>query len=119
MWDAIMRHLPTFPSAVLNGLDAEGYPCSVRCRSGIERSESLLRLDLPVELALQPGPANLLCHGHDEQLWNLKSFLVRGKLQRDEDGWTFVPETFIRGAGVGGALGAVRAIVEMRRSATA
>ena len=119
MWDEIEKHLPAFPSAVLNGLDAEGYPYSVRCRPGIERSERLLRLDLPAESALRSGPASLLCHKHDENLWNLKSFLVRGRLEHDEDGWTFVPERFLPGAGIGGALGTVRAMVEMRRSGAA
>ena len=117
MWGEIEKHLPTFPSAVLNGLDAEGRPYSVRCRPRIERSERLLSLDLPAELAiLRPGQASLLCHGHDEELWNLKSFLVRGKLERDDGGWTFVPERFVPGAGIGGTLGTLRAIMEMRRS---
>ena len=119
MWDEIEKHLPTFPSAVLNGLDAEGHPYSVRCRPGMERSERLLRLDLPAEPALRPGPASLLCHRHDEELWNLKSFLVRGELERDERGWAFVPEGFVPGAGMGGALSTVRAIVEMRHSGAA
>jgi hypothetical protein len=119
MWAEIEKNLPMFETGVLNGLDAEGVPYSVRCRPGIERSKRLLRLNLPAQLALRSGPASLLCHGHDEELWNLKSFLVRGKLERDEGGWTFVPERFVPGAGIGGALSTVWAIVEMRRSATA
>ena len=119
MWDEIEKYLPTFPSAVLNALDAEGRPYSVRCRPGIKRSERILRLDLSAESAFRSGPASLLCHGHDEELWNLKLFLVRGRLERGEDGWTFVPGRFIPGAGIGGALSTVRAIVEMRRSAAA
>ncbi len=119
MWDEIEKYLPTFPSAVLNTLDAEGRPYSVRCRPRIGRSERLLRLDLAAESALRPGPASLLCHSHDEQLWNLRLFLVRGNLECDESGWTFVPSRFIPGAGIGGALSTVRAIMEMRRSAAA
>jgi hypothetical protein len=120
MWDELERYLPAFPSAVLTTLDAEGRPYSVRCRPGIKRSERLLRLDLAAESALlRPGPASLLCHDHDEELWNLKSFLVRGKFERAEGEWTFVPERFVPGAGIGGALSMVRAIVDMRRSAAA
>ena len=119
MWDEIEKYLPTFPSAVLNALDAVGCPYSVRCRPGIGRSERLLRLDLAAEPALRRGPASLLCHSHDEQLWNLKLFLLRGNLECDERGWTFVPSRFIPGAGIGGAFSMVRAIVEMRRSAAA
>lgn len=118
MWDEIEKYLPTFPSAVLNALDAEGRPYSVRCRPGIERSERLLRLDLAAESALRPGPASLLCHSHDERLWNLNSFLVRGRLDRTENGRTFVAERFVPGGGIGGPLGTVKAFVGMRRTAT-
>jgi len=31
MWDEMLGHLPDFESAVLTGIDAEGYPYSVRC----------------------------------------------------------------------------------------
>ena len=116
--DEVSRYLPEFPTAVLNGLDAQGYPYSVRCRPAPDRSMGTLRLSLPPETAIRPGPASLLCHGHDEELWNLKSFLVRGRLERgDEGGWTFVSERFVPGAGIGGAWGTVRAIIDMRRSA--
>ena len=119
MWDEIEKHLPTLPSAILNGLDAGGHPYSVRCRPGMDRSERLLRLDLLAEPDLRLGPASLLCHGHNDELWNLKSFLVRGKFECDEGGWAFVPERFVPGAGMGGALDTVRAMVGMRRSAAA
>ncbi len=50
-------------------------------------------------------------------MWNLKSFLVRGRLEQGQGGWTFVSERFVPGAGIGGARGMVRAMIDMRRNA--
>src|SRR5215218_2999835 len=60
VWDEIVRHLPSFESAVLTGLDAEGYPYSVRCRPRIDPTARTLKVQLPA--AIRPGPASLLCH---------------------------------------------------------
>ena len=121
MWDETSRHLAGFGSAVLNGTDAEGYPYSVRCRPTPTPSSRVLRLDLgPAGADLGPGPASLLCHEHDEGLWNQKAFVVRGRLDRDaEGGWAFVPERFVPGVGVGGARGMARFLIGARRSAGA
>ena len=121
MWDEVARHLAGFDTAVLNASDAEGYPYSVRCRPVPDPAARLLRLDLGASGdALRPGPASLLCHGHDEALWNQKAFLLRGRL--DPDGgtrWNFAPESFIPGIGVGGARGMARFLIGARRSAAA
>jgi hypothetical protein len=59
-----------------------------------------------------------LCHRHDENLWNLKSFLVRGTLARGEDGeWTFRPERCVPGAGIGGPMAMVRFVAGARKTA--
>ena len=117
MWDDIVRHLPDFESAVLTGLDPEGYPYSVRCRPRTDPVGRTLRVLLPVEASLRAGPASLLCHRHDENLWNLKSFLVRGTLSRDAQGWSFHAQRFIPAAGIGGPMGMVRFVTGSRRSA--
>lgn len=117
MWDDIVRHLPDFESAVLTALDAEGYPYSVRCRPRINPDERILRIRLTVDAPLRAGPAGLLCHRHDENLWNLKSFLVRGTLSRDAQGLSFHPQRFIPAAGIGGPMGMVRFVTGSRRSA--
>jgi pyridoxamine 5'-phosphate oxidase-like protein len=114
----IAKYLPGFPTAVLNGLDAEGYPYSVRCRSVPDRSAGVPKLALPTGIAIEPGPASLLCHSHDERLWDLKSFLVRGRLEQPENGRTFVSERFVPGGGIGGPLGTAKAVIGMRRTAT-
>jgi hypothetical protein len=104
MWPEIREHLYQFDSAVLTGLDAGGYPFSVRCRPYPDKSGAeVLRVALPADTPIRPGPASLLCHRHDENLWNLKSFLVRGSLGHDVGGWNFEPIRFFPGVGIGGA----------------
>lgn len=115
MWDELRKHLPDFESAVLTGLDPEGYPFSVRCQPQMEAKS--LRVELAQKCPIQTGPASILCHRHDENLWNLKSFLVRGTLEPDERGLIFRPRQFIPGAGIGGPMGMVSFISGSRRNA--
>jgi hypothetical protein len=119
MWADIAKHLATFDTAVLTAHDAAGYPFSVRCRPQVDNSNQLLRLSLAADLPLQPGPAGLLCHFHDEQMWNLRSFVVRGRLEREGEGWLFRPVQFIPGAGIGGFMGQMRFLRKARQMATA
>lgn len=118
MWDDITKHLPGFESAVLTGVDAEGYPFSVRCWPYPDAAAAkVLRVQLAAGTPIRPGPASLLCHKHDENLWNLRSFLVRGVLNRDERGWSFAPLRFIPGAGIGGLPAMARFFIGSRRNA--
>jgi hypothetical protein len=112
-----VRHLGDFPSAVLTGVDDTGYPFSARCRPEPDGPTQTLRLQLPASIPLRAGPAGLLCHRHDAQLWNLKSFWVRGSLGANPGGWTFHPQKFVPGAGIGGPMGVVRFIRDGRRRA--
>ena len=115
------RRLAEFDDAVLTVSDAEGYHYGGGCRPQLDRATARLELDLgPAGAALAPGPASLLCHEHDEELWNQKAFLVRGRLDRgDGGGWAFEPERFVPGVGVGGARGMARFLIGARRSAGA
>ena len=117
MWDKIFRLLPGFEDAVLTGLDAEGYPYGVRVRPRADPIGQVLRVPLPDYATVQAGPASLLCHAHDEDLWNLRSFLVRGVLRREEGIWAFEPRAFVPGAGVGGPMGLVRFVRGSRQNA--
>lgn len=117
MWDEINKHLPSFESAVLTGLDGEGYPYSARCLPRPDPEARVLKTRLPAGIPVQPGPASLLCHRHDEDLWNLKSFLLRGVLARDDEDWVFRPERLVPGAGIGGPTSMVRFVLASRRSA--
>jgi hypothetical protein len=113
------KHLYQFESAVLSGLDEEGYPFSVRCRPYPDASGAeVLRVWIPANTALRSGPASLLCHSHDENLWNLKSFLVRGVLKKDAGGWSFEPGQFIPGVGIGGLPAMIRFFTGSRRNAS-
>ena len=115
MWPEITKGLALFPDAVLTALDAEGYPLSMRCQPREDTDARVLRV--PGGVDMRPGPASLLCHYHDENLWKLRAFLVRGRIEPADDGWVFHPEKFIPGGGMGGPLGDLRAVVEARRTA--
>jgi hypothetical protein len=97
MWPEISKRLPRFASAVLTGLDADGDPVSVRCRPTLDHHAQVLWVVVPDGLEVVPGPAGLLCHQHDEQLWGLQSFLLRGTLERGGHGWMFRPRQLVRG----------------------
>jgi hypothetical protein len=117
MWHDMVEHLADFSSAVLTGVDTAGYPFSIRCEPEIDASRKELRVQVPEYADIQPGPTGLLCHKHDEELWNLKSFIVRGKLERNPEGWRFHPQRFTPGAGIGGLMGMVKFLRSGRRTA--
>jgi hypothetical protein len=115
MWDEMVEQLADFSTAVVTGIDDTGYPYSLRCKPEPDRSTQTLRFHLPVGTGIRVGPASLLCHRHDEQLWNLKSFIVRGDLERDARDWVLRPRQFVPGAGIGGLMGLLRFIRSGRR----
>ncbi|HJQ29318.1 MAG TPA: hypothetical protein VJ827_08250 [Rubrobacter sp.] len=119
MWAEIEKNLPHFETAVLNVPGQDGYPYSVRCRAERDRPAGILRLE-PAEIAsIQTGPASLLCHRHDEELWNQRIFLLRGRVEGVGDGLIFRPEKFIPSIGTGGVTGVVRMLIGARRATTA
>ena len=117
MWGEIRRYLRNYPSAVLTGLDAAGWPFSLRCQPDIDEQAQVLRLRLPNTAELVKGPASILCHSHNLFLWNLRSFLVRGTIERVGGWWLFRPERFVPGIGVGGVPGMIRFATSKRRTA--
>lgn len=114
MWPEIVSNLEKFSSAVLTGTDTEGYPFSIRCFPEVDHADQILRIRPPDDAPIQPGPAGLLCHFHDEGLWNLKSFLVRGSLEQNDGDWIFRPQKFIPGVGMGGLIGDMKAMWKTR-----
>lgn len=117
MWDEVTKGLAQFPDAVLTGVDADEYPLSIRCQPQVDTPNQVLRVPMASGIDLQSGPASLLCHSHDENLWKLKAFLIRGQIEPVDGSWVFHPQKFIPGGGMGGPLGDLRAIVEARRTA--
>jgi hypothetical protein len=117
MWDDIVKYLDEFPDAVLNVVGDTGYPFSVRCTPEPDLSNQVLRIKLPSYSSIQFGPASLLCHGHDELMWNLKSFMITCSLERDDKGWKLVPRRFIPGIGIGNFfLGLIKMIRDGRKT---
>lgn len=119
MWTEIEKYLPRFESAVLTARDGEGYPYSFRCRPEQDRQAGILRIDLSEGTNVQPGPASLLCHSHDDKLWNQKIFLIRGRLEETGDGHAFRPERFVPSIGTGGPIGTVRMLLGVRKASAA
>jgi hypothetical protein len=97
MWNDIVKHQGKFSNAVLTGLDAGGYPFSVRCTSQIDESNQVLKIMLPEQGLIRPGPAGLLYHSHNAKLWDLLVMQVLGRLEQAEQSWVFHPERFIPG----------------------
>ncbi len=117
MWADIVRETATFASGVLSGIDAQGFPCSLRCTPCPDEGAQVLRVVVGDELEMRPGPASLLCHYHNQQIWDLRSINVRGTLERDASGWYLRPSSFIPDEGDGGPLAMVKTIGRLRRTA--
>ena len=117
MWNDIVTQLAKFPTAVLTAVDPDGYPFSIRCTPQIDRERQVLRIPYNGETCLKPGPAGLLCHFHNDQLWDLKSFQVLGQLEQAEGSWVFHPERFIPGNGLLGPLDQMKSLFKARADA--
>lgn len=103
---------------MLTGLDSDGYPVSIRCELSLDETQQALSLLLPGWTRLTPGPASILCHVHNQLLWDLRSFMIRGTLEPTEgDTWLFRPSRFVPGIGIGGLAGMVRFALAKRRTA--
>lgn len=95
MWAKAAREVAKFSEGVVTALDARGYPLSVR-QTGIayDAATGTLPVKLPESLGAIEGPANLLCHSHNEQLWDMRMISIKGRLERREGGWLFVSTSF-------------------------
>jgi hypothetical protein len=72
-------------------------------------------VNLPADIDVQAGPAGLLCHFHDDLLWNQTNFIAYGALEPDASGWVFRATRLIEGAGAG--MGFMRQVRGGRSSA--
>ena len=116
MWTDLVAQLRRYPSAVLTALDDAGYPVSVRCQPRVDEARQVVRITLAGAVGLRAGPASILCHMHDDQLWHLSNVLIRGTIERSSDGWIFLPLRLIRGQ-ARGPLYFLRVLLDGRRSA--
>ena len=87
----------------------------LRVRPTVDHASRSFGID--TDASLQPGKASLLCHSHDEKLWNLRSFVVAGELSRDCDRWVLRPDRFIPGGDSMGPVAMVKAFRELRGTA--
>lgn len=95
MWAEAAKWLNKFPDAVLTAIDADGYPASVRVPTGAyDAATGELSVPLTCPVTFTDGPANLLCHSHDEKLWNLQMVTVKGTLEKREGAWVFCSRSF-------------------------
>ena len=95
MWAEAAKWLNKFPEAVLTGIDKDGYPVSVRVPTGAyDSATGELPVSLPDAVDGAEGPANLLCHSHDEKLWNLQMITVKGTLEKRDGALFFRTEIF-------------------------
>lgn len=99
MWDELVRNLASYPSAVLTVQDGAGYPFSIRCTPQPDAAREVLRLRVPHYVDAREGPAGLLCHVHDDDLWSMRNFVAYGDLERDGEGWVFRARRLVEGAG--------------------
>ncbi len=116
-WDELCRLMAEYPSAVLSTVDETGFPVSVRCRPVPDRDVGGLQVQVPGELPVRPGPASLLWHKHDAELWHQRSFLVRGRLAQIDGVWWVMPNRLVPGIGYGGIRGTIRFARDARRTA--
>jgi hypothetical protein len=116
VWTELTQAMAGFPDAVLR-VNAQGFPLSVRCRPRLDPALRVLHVDRAPGVALLDGPASLLCHSHDRNLWRLRSFLVRGQLTTTGTTWVFHPVALVAGTGLSGPVGDVRSFWAARQRA--
>ena len=107
-------YLRSFRDAVLTGINAQGYPVSVRCHPQVDKTEQVLRVHLPADIQILPGPAGLLCHSHDAKLWHLKSFVLQGTLEHQKDISLFHVQRFLPGINMPGSPGPLTILMYAR-----
>lgn len=117
MWTELTQAMASFPDAVLTGVDAQGFPSSVRCRPRPDPALRAVHIDRAPGVVLCDGPASLLCHSHDRNLWRLRSLLIRGELTATGTDWIFHPVALVPGTGLAGPIGDVRSFLAARQRA--
>ena len=116
MWADLYKAVPNFSTAVLTFRDPDGYPSSTRCSFVADAATQSFVLDIPAGVTVQPGPASLLWHRHDEQLWNQVSYTTRGRLEQMDGAWRYTPTRYSPGLGVGGVPAFIGFVFGARRT---
>jgi hypothetical protein len=91
MWSEAAKRLAGYDEAVVTAVDPAGYPVSIRQAAPCyEPGTGEFTVEWPSLLAVTEGPATVLCHSHDEKLWNIKQLQIKGRLERRAGQWVFV-----------------------------
>jgi hypothetical protein len=95
VWADAAKWLAKFPEAVVTAVDADGYPFSIRQTAPRYDAETgRMPVVWPPDFAVTEGPAIVLCHSHDDKLWNLKMMQIKGRLERRDGDWVFISTAF-------------------------
>lgn len=95
MWTEAAKWLNKFDEAVLTVTDHDGYPVSVRVATrSYDAATGELSVSPVDSLHAVDGPANLMCHSHDEKLWNLQIVNVKGTFEKRDTAWVFRTKSF-------------------------
>ena len=107
MWSEADKWLTKFSEAGITVVDADGYPFSVRqitrCNGkaddeaydkAYDKATGELLVSMPEPVRAMPGRATLMCHYHDENLWNLTAIQIKGRLEHRCGDWVFVSTAF-------------------------
>jgi hypothetical protein len=119
MWDNILDALELHDTALLNGYDEHGFPFSIRCMPVADRRNRRLWIEIPNGSGIQPGRASILMHSHNEELWDLVQFLIRGTLVKTSEGHYFVPASVNGSPRPAGGMDAIRTLRGIRRRGNA
>jgi hypothetical protein len=119
MWNEILDALEVHDNALLTGYDEEGFPFSVRTAPRADWRNRRLIVNVPAPSGIQPGRASLLMHSHNEELWEMAQFLIRGTLVKTKEGYYFVPAAVSGSPRPAAGLDAFRTLKSIRRRGNA
>lgn len=95
MWAKAAKAVAGFSEGVITALDAQGMPISVRQLSlPYDAASGRMPITISDALDAAPGHACLLCHFHDDALWNMRAIQLKGRIEREGSGWVFVTTAF-------------------------
>lgn len=95
MWSEAAKRLADYREAIVTALDPEGYPASIRQPAPrYDPATGEFTVEWPSGLAVSEGPAVVLCHSHDEKLWNIRQLQIKGRLERRDDRLVFLSTGF-------------------------
>jgi len=80
----VARELSTYQTSVLSAFDSDGRPTMTRVSLRPIASTEGFAVDLPDGFDVTSGPASLLSHSHNDELWNLRGFVSGGTLVVDD-----------------------------------